>query len=99
MLLGDRLVWLSPVSGACPGGSLRREREEVAERSRMFEGDGAFPRQPIYGGKDLGPGIARQQDGQFLQRTGPDPGELLLNGRFKRVSLCHVMPHKKRSNE
>lgn len=59
----------------------------------MFEGDVAFPRQPIHGGEDLGPGIAGQQGHEFVQRTGADPNEFLTDGRFKRVSLNHrVLP-------
>lgn len=64
------------------------------ERSWMLEGDGAFPRQAVHGGKDLGPGIAGQQGGEFIQRAGAEQIELLVNGRFDRICLCHiVLPH------
>lgn len=72
-------------------GSTRCEREEVVERSWMSEADGAFPRQPVHGGKDLGPGITGQQSGEFIQRAGADPSELLVDGRFERVYLCHIV--------
>lgn len=46
------------------------EREQVAERSRMCEGDCPLARQPVNGGKDLGPGIVPQQGDELIQRTG-----------------------------
>lgn len=58
----------------------------------MFEGDGAFPRQPVHGGKDLGPGITGQQGGEFIKRAGAGPSELLVDGRFDRKCLCHIAP-------
>ena len=78
-------------------GSTRCERKEVAERSCMFEGDGAFPRQPVHRSEDLTPGITGQQVGEFIQRAGADQGELLLDGRFDRKCLRHiVLPQDKK---
>ena len=57
----------------------------------MFEGDGAFPRQPVRGGKDLGPGIVGQQGHEFIQRTRTDPHELLVDGRFERRCVSHIV--------
>jgi hypothetical protein len=42
-------------------GSIPCERNEAKERTWMIEGDRAFPRKPIHGDKDLGPGIIGQQ--------------------------------------
>src|SRR5713101_4159089 len=67
------------------------ERKYVAEWSWMFEGDGAFPRQPVHGGKDLGPGITGQQGGEFIQRAVADPSELLVDCRFDQKFLCHIV--------
>jgi hypothetical protein len=58
----------------------------------MFEGDGAFPRQPVHGGKDLGPGIIGQQGGEFIKRAGAGPSELLVDRRFDQKFLCHIVP-------
>ena len=58
----------------------------------MFEGDGAFPRQPVHGGKDLGPGITGQQGSEFIQRAGAGPSELLVDGRFDQKFLCPISP-------
>jgi hypothetical protein len=58
----------------------------------MFEGDGAFPRQPVHGSKDLGPGIIGQQGGEFIKRAGAGPSELLVDRRFDQKSLCHIVP-------
>ena len=58
----------------------------------MFEGDGAFPRQPVHGGKDLGPGITGQLGSEFIQRAGAGPSELLVDCRFDQKFLCHIVP-------
>jgi len=68
---------------------MRCERKEVEKWIRMCEGHGTLPRQPVHSGKDLGPGVAWQQGGEFIQRAGAGPSELLLDGRVDRVSLCH----------
>ena len=64
----------------------------------MFEGDGAFPRQPVHGGKDLAPGIVWHQGGEFIQRAGAGPCELLLDGRFDHnaCAISSSLPDKKR---
>lgn len=69
------------------GALTRGERKEVAKRSWMFEGHGTLPRQPVHGGKDLGPGIAWQQVGKFIQRAGADLSELLVDRRFDHIYL------------
>ena len=53
----------------------------------MLEGDGAFPRQPVHGGKDLGPGITGQKGGEFIKRAGAGPSELLVDRRFDQKFL------------
>jgi len=58
----------------------------------MFEGDGAFPRQSVHGGKDLGPGITGQKGGEFIKRAGAGPSELLVDRRFDQKFLCHIVP-------
>ena len=57
----------------------------------MFEGDGAFPRQPVHGGKDLGPGITGQKGGEIIKRAGAGPSELLVDRRFDQKFLCHIV--------
>ncbi len=42
---------------ACLGGMMLWERDEVAQRSRMFEDHGALPRHSVHSGKDLGSSI------------------------------------------
>ena len=58
----------------------------------MFEGDGAFPRQSVHGGKDLGPGITGQKGGEFIKRAGAGPSELLVDRRFDQKFLYHIVP-------
>ncbi|HSL02654.1 MAG TPA: hypothetical protein VK901_03830 [Nitrospiraceae bacterium] len=36
---------------------------------------------------DLGPGVAWQQGGEFIQRTGADLSELPMDGRFNHIGL------------
>ena len=56
----------------CLDGSRRCEREKVAKRILKVEGDGAFPHEPVHGGKDLGLGIHGQQGSKFTQRACAD---------------------------
>ena len=81
------------------GGSMRCKRKEVAERGGMFKGEGAFPRQPIHSGKDLCPGITGQQGCEFIQRAGADPSELLVDDRFDRTYLYHIVLSPTTRNE
>jgi len=57
----------------------------------MCEGDGAFPRQPVQGGKDQSPAIAGQEGGKFIQRAGSGPSELMVDGRFDRLCQCQTV--------
>jgi len=78
------------------GRSMGSERKYVAEWSWMFEGDGAFPRQPVHGGKDLGPGITGQLGSEFIQRAGAGPSELLVDCRFdQKFPVPYRPPHAK----
>lgn len=51
----------------------------------------AFPRQPVHGGKDSSTEIALQQGDEFIQRAGDNPSEVLVDGRFERIGLCHIV--------
>lgn len=65
----------------------------------MCEGHGTAPRESVYGGKDLSPGIAWQQGGEFVQRTDVDLSELPMNSRFDRIGLQHIFFHDRKEND
>ena len=62
----------------------------------MCEGDGTAPRQPVHGGKYLSPGVAWQQGGEFIQRTGVDLSQLPMDFRFEQICLRHVLHHDRK---
>ncbi|HKO31067.1 MAG TPA: hypothetical protein VJU54_08000 [Nitrospiraceae bacterium] len=80
---------------SAPRGIHGVRAREAEARTWMFDGDGAIPREPLYGVKDLNPGIIRQLGGESIHRAGAEQSESLADGRFNRVCLLHtVLPFK-----